>query len=58
MTRAWMKVVAVGTSRSGAKECWHGNDLESKNVRKETMDGEYLYFYGLRNGSLENDAYK
>lgn len=53
-----MKVVAVGTSRSGAKECWQGNDLESKNVRKETMDGEYLYFYGLRNGSLENDAYK
>lgn len=52
-----MKAVTVGTSRRGAKECLHGNDLESKNVRKETRDGECLYFHRLRNDNLENDAH-
>ena len=37
-----MKAFAVGISRRDAKECWCGNDLESKDVREEKI---YTLFY-------------
>lgn len=58
MMRAWMKAVAVTMWGRDAKECWHDNDMESKNVREERDCGWWiLEFYRLGNDSPENDTY-
>lgn len=58
MMRAWVKAVVVGMWRRDAKEYWHDDDLESKNVRAKRDCGWWmLVFYRLGNDSLENDTY-
>lgn len=39
-----MKAFAVGISRRDAKECWRGDDLESKDVREEKNT---LFYIGI-----------